>query len=313
MDIIQLRYFVAIVDCGSFSKAAAHCHVSQPALSIQIQKFESRLGKILLNRSHRRIVPTEAGNLLLPRARAILSQVEEAKQEVRKSGNSRKGKVYVGVLPTIASCFLAHVLNSFVELHPKTQVVVSNENMTAQMLPMIEAGNLDLGIISLPMREQGFDTETLYSEEMLLALHPHHPLTRKPTILIEDLLSEKFILSHEGHCLSGCAVRFCKRLNFSPHIIFKSGQLDTIQSMVAAGKGISLIPQTAIAETLASITYRQLENPRPKRSIAVVTRNKTPLKTTAQEFYQHLRQASQTFKLPTTNNLKFSSSKKTKA
>ena len=312
MDINQLRYFVAVADCGSFSKAAARCHVSQPALSIQIQKLESRLGKILLNRGHRRIVPTEAGYLLLPRARAILAQIEEAKQEVRSVDGRKTGNVLVGILMTLAPCFLIHVLNSFVELFPDIQVTL-HETTTALMLSMLDAGKLDMGITSLPIRDNGFETEILFSEEMLLAFHPCHPLTRKQAICKKDLESEKFILSKEDHCLGGCALLLYRRNNFSPRVVFQCGHLATIQSLVAAGKGISLVPQTAIAEAVAPITYRQLENPRPKRSIAVVTKNKVPLKKTAQEFYQHLRQASQTFKLPTTTNLKFSLSKKSKA
>lgn len=311
MDINQLRYFIAVVDCGSFSKAAARCHVSQPALSVQIQKLESRLGKTLLNRSHRRIVPTEAGNLLLVRARAILTQVEEAKQEIRSVDGRKTGKVLIGILMTLAPCFLVHILNSFIDQFPDIQVCLF-ETTTTLMLNMLDAGKLDMGITSLPIRDNGFETEILFSEEMLLALHPCHPLTRKQAIHKKDLESEKFILSKEDHCLNGCALQLHGRNN-SPHIVFQCGHLAMIQSLVAAGKGISLVPQTAIAETPSPITYRQLENPRPKRSIAVVTKNKIPLKTTAQKFYQHLRQASQTFKLPVTNNLKPLPSEKPKA
>lgn len=294
MDTNQLRYFVAVTDHGSFSKAAARCNISQSNLSEQIQKLESRVGKTLLNRSHRRIVPTEAGNILLWRATRILAQIEKAKQEIRCCDGSHAGKVSFGVLTTIAPCFLAHVLSSFVERFPKIQVFV-HENKAEQSLQLIEAGKLDLGLVALPVREHGFETETLFSEEMLLALHPCHPLTRKRTIFKEDLLSEKFILSEEDHCLGDCMIGLCRKNNFHPNIVFRCGQFATIQSLVAAGKGISLIPQMAVTETSASITYRQLENPRPKRDIAIVTRNKRPLKLAAQEFLKHLRLAGKEF------------------
>ena len=294
MDTNQLRYFVAVVNQGSFSRAAVRCNISQSNLSEQVQKLESRVGKSLLNRSHRRIVPTEAGNILLRRATRIFAQIEKAKQEIRSSDGIRAGKVSFGVLPTIAPCFLAHVLASFVERCPKIQVFV-HENMAEQSLQLIETGKLDLGIVSLPVREHGFETETLFSEEMLLALHPCHPLTRKRTIFKEDLLSEKFILSQEDHNFSDCAIGFCRHHNFHPRIVFRSGQLATIQTLVAAGKGISLIPQTAIADKSTTITYRQLENLRPKRSIAIVTRNKRSLKFAAQEFLTHLRHFGKNF------------------
>jgi LysR family hydrogen peroxide-inducible transcriptional activator len=289
VDITQLRYYLAVAELGSFSKAAARCHVSQPALSVQMQKLEFRMGKLLLNRNHRRIVPTEAGLILVRRAKEILTQIENAKCEIRNLGDSHAGKVSFGVLPTIAPYFLTHVLDSFIARCPKAQVFV-HENTTDQTLQLIESGKLDLGIVSLPIREDGFETETLFSEEMLLALHPRHPLIHKRQIFADDLRSEKFILLREDHCLGNQVIGFCNHHDFHPRIVFECGQLATVQSLVAAGIGISLIPQMAIGTT-ATLTYRQLEEPRPKRAIAVVTRNKRALKLVAQEFLKHLRQA----------------------
>ena len=297
MFITQLRYFVAVVDCQSFSKAAARCHTSQPNLSEQVQNLESQLGIILLDRSSRKIVPTERGRLLWERAKRIIMEVDEAVQAVRQT-QPGTDRISIGVVSTVASCFLTHVLNSFVDRHPRILLDI-HQDSTAQLLPMIEVGNLDLGIVGLPLRKRGFSTETLFSEEMLLALHPKHPLTLKRTIFKEDLFREKFILSHDGLCVGGCPLKICKQKTFSPRIVFRSGQLDTIQSLVAAGKGISLIPQTAVAEMPALIAYRKVANSILKRSIAVVTRNNRPLKPSASVFFEHLRLAGQTFKPPT--------------
>jgi LysR family hydrogen peroxide-inducible transcriptional activator len=291
VETTQLRYFLAVVDQGSFSKAATHCNISQSNLSEQIQKLEYRVGKQLLNRNHRRIVPTEAGDILTRMARQVLAQIEATREEIHSSDGIHAGKVAIGVLPTMASCFLAHVLESFVERCPKIQVFV-HENMTEQLLQQIETGKLDLGLMSLPIREHEFETETLFTEEMLLALHPCHPLVRKQTISEKDILSEKFILLQEDHCLGDFANGFYRRHSFRPNIVFHCGQLTTIKSLVAVGKGISLIPQTA-ADRPKHITYRQLENPRPTRTIVVVTRNKRPLKYSAHEFLKTLRQIGQ--------------------
>lgn len=311
MDIPHLRYFVAVVEHQSFSKAATHCHISTSNISEQIQKFEKRIGKELLDRNRRRIVPTEAGKALFQRAKNILADIENATQEVRSIGKRKTGKVLVGILMTIAPCFLVHVMNTFVDQFPDIQVDLF-ETTTTLMLSMLDAGKLDMGITSLPIRDNVFETEILFSEELLLALHPCHPLTRKRVIYKEDLESEEFILSKEDHSYGGCALRLTWRNSFSPRIVFHSGHLAMIQSLVAAGKGISLIPQTAISETLNTITYRQLENPRPKRSIAIVTRAKRLLEPAAEQFSQHLREASQTFELPPTNNFTPSSPEKTK-
>jgi LysR family hydrogen peroxide-inducible transcriptional activator len=301
VDINNLRYFVAVVEHQSFSKAAAHCNTSISNLSEQIQKLENRIGKILLDRSRRQIVPTVAGSILSRRARSILAQIEDVTLEIRAAEGASGGKVSIGVLPTFAPHFLAQILNSFIEGHPKIQMEVQ-ETVTAQMLPMIEAGKLDMGITSQPIRGKGFEAETLFSEDLLLALHPHHPLARKRVIVKEDLISEKFIVAKDGYCNGGVPPWLCKRHNFSPRILFRGGQLETILSLVASGKGVSLIPQTAIISTAATIIYRRLEKPWPKRSIVVVTMNKRPLKTAAREFYDLLKQAGRAFNSPVANN-----------
>lgn len=298
MEIAYLRYFVAVVEHQSFSKAAASCHTSVSNLSEQIQTLEKHVRQILLDRNRRKIFPTEAGRLLLPHAHRILDELKEAGRVMKMLDSRAGGKVSIGVLSSIAPCFLAHVLKSFVEKYPNIQVVV-HEDLTMQMLSLIETGKLDMGIASLPIRDNGFGTETLYSEEMLLALHPRHSLTRKQAIFGDDLLSEKLILSNEGLCQGGCPLRFCKRKNISPQIIFQSGQLETIQSLVAAGKGISIIPETAVTGMPVAITYRQMVNPKLKRSTAIVTRKKREFTSPALQFYKHLLQVSQTFKPPT--------------
>jgi LysR family hydrogen peroxide-inducible transcriptional activator len=285
---------VAVVEQTSFSRAAVRCHTSQSNLSEQIKKLEDQLGATLLNRNHRRIVPTVEGELLLLRARPILELIAATKAEIRNADSLKTGQVSFGVLPTIAPDFLAGLLDTFVERWPKIQVCV-HENLAEQSLHLIETGKLDMGLVRLPVREHGFETETLFHEEMLLALHTSHPLTRKRAIFMNDLVSEKFILSQEDHCLGDCVQGLCQQRNFHPRLVFQSGQFDTIQSLVAAGKGISLIPQSAIGKAQPTIAYRKLEDANPKRSIAIVMRNKRPLKSVAQEFLKHLRQAGKNF------------------
>jgi LysR family hydrogen peroxide-inducible transcriptional activator len=300
------------VELESFSQAAAQCHISQPALSEQIQKLEARVSTTLLNRNHRRIVPTEAGLILVKRAKTILEQIEEAKYEVRSCDGTNAGKVSVGILPTIAPYFLAHILDDFIKQSPKIQVHI-HENTTDHSLHLIETGKLDMGIISLPVRDNGFHAEKLFSEEMLLAVHAHNPVARKRTVLTDDLRSEKFILMQEDHCLGKQVVGFCNRHDFQPQIVLRCGQLATVQSLVGAGMGISLIPQMAITEKPTDVIYRQLEHPRPKRSIAIVTRNKRPLKLAAQQFLKHVRLAGKAFKLPVLNQQQLPQSQKSKA
>jgi LysR family hydrogen peroxide-inducible transcriptional activator len=130
--------------------------------------------------------------------------------------------------------------------------------------------------------------------------NPRHPLSQRRHIFTDDLRSEKFILLQEDDCLGNQVIGFCNQHDFHPRIVFECGQLATVQSLVEAGIGISLIPQMAIKVT-PTLIYRQLENPRPKRTIAVVTRSKRHQKVAAQEFLKHLRQVGKTFKQAATN------------
>lgn len=294
MEINQLRYFLSVTASGSFSKAAERCFVSQSHLSELIQKLETELGKSLLDRTHRKVVPTEAGKILIGRAKRILTQIEIAKREVRNSDGINAGKVSFGILPTIAPYFLPHVLKTFQERCPKIQFVI-HEGMTFQLTELIGENKLDFAIMSLPVKEHGFETEELFVEELLLAMHPKSPLTTKGKIWMKDLRGENFILLHEGHCLGDQVLDFCNRHDFCPRIALRSGQIATIQSLVRAEVGISLIPQMAAQADTSQVSYRFLEKPQPKRAIAIVMREKRPLKKPAQEFLKHLRHAAKTF------------------
>jgi LysR family hydrogen peroxide-inducible transcriptional activator len=288
MELNQLRYFLAVTEHGGFSKAAANCFVTQSTLSELIQKLEKDVGKRLLERTHRMVVPTEAGKILAGRAKRILAQIEIARREIRNSGAYRAGRVTFGILPTIAPYFLPAILRPFQKRHPNIDFVI-HENVTAHVLQLIEENKLDFGIVSLPIKDHGFDTEKLFTEDLLVALPCDSPLLKKEKIGMKDLQNENFILLQEGHCLGDQVLDFCNRHDFCPRITFRSGQLTTVQAFIRAGTGISLIPQMA-AQSDAQISYRLLQKPRPKRAIVVVSRSKRPLKKSAQDFLQHLRQ-----------------------
>lgn len=288
MEINQLRYFLTVIELGSFSKAAACCHISQPALSIQIQKLESEVGKQLLERTRRKIMPTESGRILLGRAKRALAQLELAKREIQTNEKTNAGSVTVGVLPTIAPFFLPTVLQTFREHCPKIRLSLCEEK-TARLLEMIEENQLDFAIACPPIRENGLEIEKLFTEELLLALPQQHKLAQKEKIHLKDLESEYFILLQEGHCVADQILDFCNRHGFHPQIVLRGGQISTIQSLIKTGMGVSLIPQMAADDNVFKITYRSLERPQPKRVIAIVKRRGHCLKKSVEDFLQHLR------------------------
>lgn len=269
MEFHQLRYFVAVAETGSFSRAAERCHVSQPSLSQQIQKLERRLGKPLFNRLGHRTVLTDAGRLLLDRATQVLGTVADTERRLRAGDNQLSGQLAIGAIPTIAPYLLPPVFQSFMRHYPNVEFVV-REDVTAHLLPAVVEGELDLAIVALPIADARLETESLFSEPLLLALPPRHPLARRPRLAIQDCAEERFILLGEMHCLGEQVLSFCNAHDCHPQIACQTAQISTIQSLIALGQGISLLPDMARrADRSRSLVYRALTKDQPQRTVAV--------------------------------------------
>lgn len=292
MELHQLRYVVAVTRTGNFSRAAAQCHVSQPSLSQQIQKLEDELCERLFDRLKTRTRLTPAGEALHQRAVRILAEVEAAHREATEARALTRGSVTVGVLPTIAPYLLPRVLPRFSKDLPGIEVVVQ-EDTTTQLLALLAACELDLAIASLPIHDVRVQAETLFTEELLVALPPNHPLVKKPSIRAADLETERFILMKEGHCLGDQVLNFCTRRDFHPNVLCRSAQIETIRALVQAGMGISLIPAMACQRARPpEPLYRSLSPPLPQRTIVALWLQSRPPGRAAGAFLQHLRKVS---------------------
>jgi len=267
MEMHQLRYVVAVARKGNFSRAAEQCHVSQPSLSQQIQKLEEELGERLFDRMKREAKLTPHGEAFLRRAVRILEEADAAKREAADARDLLRGTVTVGVLPTIAPYLLPEVMAQFTEKFPGVEIVVQ-EDTTARLLKLAHGYEIDFALISRPIEDERLEVKELFPEELLLSLPPGHPLTRKRTVAVADLERERLIVMKEGHCLGDQVLGFCDRSDVKPKISFRSAQLETIQALVAAGLGISLIPAMAArGEREVSPEYRSLQSPIPERKI----------------------------------------------
>jgi len=291
MELHQLRYVVAVARTGNFSRAAAQCHVAQPSLSQQIQKLEDELGERLFDRLKTRARLTPAGEALHERAVRILAEVAAAHREATEAHALTRGLVTVGVLPTVAPYLLPQVLSAFSQAFSGIEIVVQ-EDVTSQLLALLAACELDLAIASRPIPDERMQTETLFTEELLVALPPRHPLVKRQSIGAADLEAERFILMKEGHCLGDQVLNFCTRRDFHPNVLCRSAQIETIRALVQAGMGISLIPAMACqAARLPPVHYRSLTPPLPQRAIVAVWLRDRPRSRAAGAFLQHLRKA----------------------
>jgi LysR family hydrogen peroxide-inducible transcriptional activator len=290
MELHQLRYFVAVAQAGNFSRAAERCHVSQPSLSQQILKLERRLGQPLFSRLGRRAVLTDAGRMLLDRAMSILATVDDAERRLRAGDQIDTGRLAIGAIPTIAPYLLPPVLQEFVKRCPRVELIV-REDVTSHLISAVVEGELDLALVALPVTDEHLHTEALFAEPLLLAVPAGHALARRRRVAINDLAGERFILLGEMHCLGEQVLNFCRAHECQPQIACRSAQIATIQSLIALGQGVSLLPQMARAADRASkLVYRPLARDGPRRTIAVICHRHYYHSPLAEEFLADLRQ-----------------------
>src|SRR5438034_4185938 len=209
MELHQLRYFVRVAQTGNFSRAAELCGISQPSLSQQILKLERELGQRLLDRLGRRAVPTDAGRLLLERAAAILSAIDETEHRVKDFDQLKGGKLTVGAIPTIAPYLLPQALKGFLHRYPEVDVTV-HEDLTQHLVSAAVAGELDLALVALPIAEPRLTVEPLLTEPLLLAVPRGHRLARRRKLTMDQVRGERFILLNEMHCLGEQMLSFCR-------------------------------------------------------------------------------------------------------
>ena len=288
MEMHQLRYIVAVARAGNFSRAAEQCHVSQPSLSQQIQKLEEELGERLFDRMKREAKLTAHGEAFLPRALRILEEVDLARREASEARSLLRGRLIVGVLPTIAPYLLPAVLGDFAKRFPGVEIVVQEET-TAQLLKLLNACEIDFAVASRPIQDRRMEVKDLFTEELRLALPPRHSLTRKRTVRLADLEKEPFIVMKEGHCLGDQVLNFCERRDLKPTISFRTAQLETIQALVHSGVGISLVPAMAARKKRAGLPeYRSLVSPKPERKIVAIWPKQRPLSRAANELLKQI-------------------------
>jgi LysR family hydrogen peroxide-inducible transcriptional activator len=288
MELHQLRYFCAIAETGSFSRAAEQCHVSQPSLSQQIRKLEDELGTRLFDRLGRKVRLTEPGRTFLPRARAVLRDLEAARSEVAERKTAISGPVCIGIIPTIAPYFLPPVLAAFSRKYPAARLTVVEE-ITPLLLEKLRAGIMDVAIVALPLDVRGheFDSFRLMTEKLFAVLPKQNDLSRRRTLSLGELACEPFLLLRDGHCFRKTAISACKRARLNPQIVFESGQFSSILSMVSAGLGVSIVPAMAV-EKRSGCCFIPLADEHAARAIGAVTLKGKSLTRVSEAFLAHL-------------------------
>jgi LysR family hydrogen peroxide-inducible transcriptional activator len=287
MEVHQLRYFCAVAETLSFTRAAAREQVAQPSLSQQIMKLEEELGVRLFDRLGRAVRLTEPGQLFLRRARLILGELRAAKEEVAEKQSTVSGKICVGVIPTIAPYFLPARIALFSRKFPNAAITVV-EDVTVRLLDRLRGGLVDMAVMALPARGHDLECYPLRTERLFAILPKGHALSRKRSLKMKELRDEPFLLLRDDHCFRDTAIEVCKNARILPQVVFESGQFSSILGMVAAGLGISIVPEMAL-EKRPDCSSVLITDERASRTIGVAALKGHFLGRAPRAFLDHLR------------------------
>lgn len=274
MNIQQLEYILAVDQFRHFAKAAEHCRVTQPTLSMMIQKLEDELGIKLFDRNTQPVRPTPSGRKVIDQARVVLQQTALIKDIVNEEEQSLKGTFRLSVLPTIAPYLLPRFFQQLAEEHAELDIRVQ-EMQTSPTISALINGDIDAALIASHPLEQQLQGETLYYEEFFGYVSPNENVFKNELIRTSDINGERLWLLDEGHCFRDQLMRFCQLEKVKIHqAAYRLGSMETFMRMVESGNGITFIPELAVKQL--SDEQRKLVRPfaipKPTREIVFITR-----------------------------------------
>jgi LysR family transcriptional regulator, hydrogen peroxide-inducible genes activator len=269
MELYQLEYFLEAARQRNFTRAAAHLHLAQAALSEQIRKLEKELGTPLFSRGRRATVLTAAGETLRPHAEALLDRAEAAKAAVRELVGLKGGRLMIGVIPSVSACLMPEVITKFRKRYPLVELVLL-EGTSGEIAHWVENGRVECGIVQLPTTGGSFDELLLFTEPFVALVAKSHPASKQSTIGLAKLSQESFIL-YKGR-VRDSALAACRAAGFEPRIACESSELDTIRSLVVAGLGIAILPRLATREIPNRCVALGLRGDPVERQVAMLTR-----------------------------------------
>lgn len=244
MEIHQLGYFCAVVKAGSFTKAAELEGVSQPTLSQQIRRLEQSLGAELFARQGRSVRLTHAGNSLYPFAQEILLQSKQAAAQVRQLSTDIRGPLRVGVIPTILPYLIAPHLPEFLGKFPDIEILLT-EDVTERLVERLQACDLDLIVVSLPLHHRDIVCSALMRDPLVLVTPKNHRLASSLEQRHLDLFGERLLLLKDGHCFRDDMLTACRHSRSEMSPVFESDHFGTIFPLVASGAGVTIAPMMA--------------------------------------------------------------------
>ncbi len=274
MTIIQLEYLLAVANCGNFSSAAEQCFVTQPSLSMQIKSLEEELGVILLDRTRKPVIPTEAGEVVLEQARQTLMAYHNIKETVAEFKGETTGKLRLGVIPTISPYLLHKFIPTFVSRFPKVELEIC-DMVTADIIDALKRDRIDAALVAGGTCGEGIIEHDLFDDRFFAYVSPENSLASKRNVNIEDIDAKELVLLSSGNCMRDQVIELCvAKLGVPSNYSFVSGSIDTLMRIVDCTNCMTIIPEMAIeyVPTDKRKQIKTLANNSTSRKISVAVR-----------------------------------------
>lgn len=275
MEFRDLKAFMAVVEYGSFTKAASESFVSQPSLSKSIKKLEDNLHVELLNRSTRHVELTDAGHIVYNQGQKIMRSVHDLHILLDDLLNIKTGSIKLGIPPLIGTLFFPEIARKFHQQYPNVHLELVERG--AKLIgTLVESGEVDMGIVVLPSDERKFIVQSFVEDQFFVFINEQHPLAQQDAILLEDLKNEVFIIFTEEFTLHDYVIKSCKGAGFTPIVGYKSSQWDLIVELVSSNLGVTLLPYSIAAkQTNHNVKIIPLQNMHMPWRLGVITKKNT--------------------------------------
>ena len=273
MTITQLKYVLAVAEYKNFTVAADKCHVTQPTLSMQIQKIEEELAVQIFDRSKKPIQITDIGQKIINQAKSIVVEADRIQDIVEQQKGFIGGEFRLGIIPTIMPTLLPMFLNNFIKKYPKVKLIIEELN-TDEIILRLNNGKLDAAIASTPLNEEKIKEIVLYFEPFVAYIPENNLHFDKKEIEVKDLNIDEILLLQDGHCFRDSILNICKTNSDNEKSSFKleSGSFETLVKLADEGLGITLLPylHTLDLNDKNKLKIKQFVNPKPAREVSLI-------------------------------------------
>lgn len=273
MTITQLQYVLAVAEHKNFTLAAEKCFVTQPTLSMQIQKIEEELKIIIFDRTKKPIQLTEIGKKIVNQAKNIVNEADRIKDIVEQQKGFVGGEFRLGIIPTIMPTLLPMFLKNFINKYPKVKLIIEELN-TDEIIVKLKNGHLDAAIASTPLQEEKLKEIVLYFEPFVAYIPENHSISSKEEIEISDLKIDEILLLQDGHCFRDGILNLCKSEKEKNNTVFQleSGSFETLIKLADEGLGTTLLPylHTLDLKEKDKNKLRHFKEPKPAREVSLI-------------------------------------------